>query len=290
MSDDLLAQIVSWAEQRPDIRALVLTGSRARHDGTADELSDYDIELFTTDQARYEADSAWLAEIREVWVCLPLRGEGEHDEYLMRLVVFAGGAKVDFGIAPVALLADTVAGHQLNDLYERGYEVLLDKDGLGAQLVDASHEPPLRLPPAEEEFAAAVEEFWFEAYHIPKLLERNDLWVVKLRDWTMKQRLLQMLEWNAIARNGDQHDVWHIGTRMAEWTAPEVWERVQEVFARFDAADSARALEATTALFHDLATETAAAFGFAYPVELDEAISKWVTVSSRSTRKRSSSG
>lgn len=289
MSDEVLDRIVAWGDRQTDIRALVMTGSRAREDGSADGLSDYDIEVFTTDRATYESDSGWIGELGEVWVCLALPVR-EEDGYLMRLVVFEGGLNVDFGIAPLDVLADTVAGRQLNDLYERGYRVLLDKDGLAAQLVEPAYEGPLQLPPAEEEFRAAVEEFWFEAFHIPKLLQRNDLWVAKLRDWTMKQRLLEMIEWHATATKGERHDVWHIGKRMADWTTPEVWERLHGVFGRFDAADGLRALHATVELYRDLARETATAFGFVYPSELDDAISKWLTVSSRSTRKRSSSG
>ena len=272
MSDELLGRIVAWADRQPDIRALIMTGSRAREDGSADELTDYDLEVFTTAQATYESDSGWIGELGKVWVCLQLPVR-EEDGYLMRLVVFEGGLKVDFGIAPVEVLADTVAGRQLNDLYERGYRVLLDKDGLAAQLVDPAYEGPLRLPPAEEEFWAAVEEFWFEAFHIPRLLQRNDLWVVKLRDWTMKQRLLEMIEWHATATKGAQHDVWHIGKRMAEWTEPEVWRRLHSTFGHFDGADSLGALHATVELYRDLATETAAAFGFVYPDELDRAVS-----------------
>ena len=35
-----------WGESRPDVRALVLTSSRARADGSADLLSDYDVIVF----------------------------------------------------------------------------------------------------------------------------------------------------------------------------------------------------------------------------------------------------
>lgn len=38
--------------------------------------------------------------------------------------------------------------------------------------------------------------------------------VVKFRDWTMKTDLLKMIEWHARATQGDQLDVWYIGTKM----------------------------------------------------------------------------
>jgi aminoglycoside 6-adenylyltransferase len=121
-----------------------------------------------------------------------------------------------------------------------------------------------------------VEEFWFEAWHIPKYLQRGDLWVVKSRDWTMKELLLRMLEWHALAANGRAHDVEHIGIRMKDWTRPDIWKRLHELFGRFDGADSGRALIATVSLFRDVAVETAARLAYTYPRHVDDAISSYI--------------
>jgi aminoglycoside 6-adenylyltransferase len=274
MNDDLLRRIAAWAERRSDIRALILTGSHARPDQPGDPPWDYDVEVFTTDQEKYESSTDWTSEIGDVWVQLPFPLD-EHG-YLMRLVVFEGGRKVDFGFAPISVLEQTVANQQLNDLYARGYRVLLDKDGLAAQLPPPSYAAPMTPRPTEQEFRAAIEEFFFEAIHFPTHLRRNELWVVKMRDWTMKQLLLRMIEWHAIATKGAEHDIWHIGTRMAIWTTPEVWGRLHDAFGRFDAADSRRALHATIALYRDLARETADAFGYGYPDDVDDAISEYL--------------
>ena len=274
MSDPFLARVVEWAARRPDVRALVLTGSRARADGRVDEVSDYDLEVLTTDRARYETDE-WMGELGPVWVYLPTT-RSDDERYLTRLVVFAGAVKVDFSFAPPDLLEDMAAAGMLSPLYERGYRVLLDRDGLAARLPESGLRPPARSLPTEAEFRAAVEEFWFEASHVPKLLKRNELWVVKQRDWTMKELLLRMVEWHALAASAGERDVWHIGTRMAEWAEPGVWERLHEAFGGFGADESRRALVATTSLYRDLARETAERLGHAYPEEVDAAISGYV--------------
>ena len=272
-TDPFLAQIVAWADRQPDIRALVMTGSRARDDGSVDDASDYDVEVFTSDRAKYETDE-WMAEIGDVWVYLPTTRDDD-DRYMMRLVVFAGAVKVDFAFAPLELLAEAAAAPTLTPLYDRGYRVLLDKDGVAARLPEAALRPPAGRLPTEAEFRAAVEEFWFEASHIPKLLARNELWVVKMRDWTMKLLLLQMAEWHALSEDRAR-DVWHIGTRMEEWAAPGVWERLHEAFGGFAAAESRRALVTTVSLYRDLAVETAARLGYAYPSRADTAVTAYV--------------
>jgi aminoglycoside 6-adenylyltransferase len=268
-----LNTIVEWASGRPDVVALIMTGSRARPDGIVDAFSDYDLEIFTTDPSVYTSSDEWMREIEDVWVYLPTTSSRGRET---RLVVFQGGKKVDFSIWPAGALERTVELQKLDDLYERGFRVLADKTGVASHLPSPSYAPPVRHAPAETEFRAAVEEFWFEASHIPKYLKRDDLWVVKHRDWTMKQLLLRMAEWHAIASHGAGYDTWHLGIRMKHWVPPEVWQRLQGVFGRFDAADSGRALLETISLFRDLATETAVLLQYQYPQAADEAISGYI--------------
>ena len=247
--DDFLSKLVGWAEARSDIACLVMTGSRAQPNATVDSYSDYDLEIFTDDPHRYTASSDWMGEIADVWVFLaPESSRG----CPTRLIIFDDGRKVDFSILPVSALEEAVATQGLTDLYRQGYLTLVDKHGLAARLPPPSYSPAVRHIPTEAEFRLTVQEFWFEAWHIPKYLSRGDLWVVKHRDWTMKQLLLRMLEWRAIAENGTGVDVGQIGLHMKEWTPAQMWDRLCEVFARFDGADSRRALLATVALFRTL--------------------------------------
>jgi len=54
----------------------------------------------------------------------------------------------------------------LDGLYERGYRVLLDKDGLAGGLPTPSKALPKHSLPARAEFTRTVTEFWFEAAHM----------------------------------------------------------------------------------------------------------------------------
>jgi aminoglycoside 6-adenylyltransferase len=275
--DELLARIVAWAEADANVRALVQTGSGARADGSVDEFSDLDLEVVAADPGALAADDAWFEAFARMLVHLPLeneRGEGS------RLVFYEGGAKVDFTLCACDRLTSLRAG--LDGLYERGYAVLVDKDGLAAALPAPSGRPPLRRPPNQAELDSVVREFWFEADHIPRYLARDEPWVVKHRDWTMKTMLLRMLEWHAVATAaGEPPDIWHIGTKLRRWVDARAWHDLGETFGRFDRASSRRALHATMRLFTRLTAETAAALGLeprrdlaarvtAYALGLDE--------------------
>lgn len=242
----ILTKLLTWATRNDNIRAIVQTGSSSRASG-ADRFSDRDIELICRDPAPLLDDDTWIHAIAPVWVALYLAND--RGDFETRLVFFEGSRKVDFTLADRTRLdAMRETGH-LDPLYERGYRVLLDKDALTDGLPPPSGRPFRKPHPTEMEFVATVTEFWFEAAHMPTYLSRDDLWVIKLRDRTMKDMLLRMLEWHALVTLGPQTDVWHIGTRMRCWVDQETWAELQGVFGHFDAADSFRALEATMRLF-----------------------------------------
>lgn len=262
--DDPLDRIVRWGESDVRARALLLTGSRAR--GDADAHSDYDVAVFATDPPALAADDRWYATLAPVLVCLPLGEDGD----IARLVIYAGGLKVDFSLLPIAELERLASVARLPDPYDRGYRILLDKDGLAARLPSAPG-PAHVAPPTPEAYVATVEEFWFEVWHVARHLARGDLWHAKFRDWTTKELLLRMLEWHAVACCGAT-DVRYLGIGMQRWADPDAWRRLHDAFGHFEAADARAALLATAALFGDLARAVAADIGAIYPQHLENAI------------------
>ena len=92
----------------------------------------------------------------------------------------------------------------------------------------------------------------------------------------MKNDLLEMIEWNARAAHGWDYDTWHNGKFLVEWTDAATWKTLHDVWGRFDAADSWRALFANMNLFRRLATEAASRLDYAYPALLDERVTQFV--------------
>jgi aminoglycoside 6-adenylyltransferase len=267
----VLASLLKWARKDSNVIALIQTGSAARSDGRTDSFSDVDIEIIARDPQKLLLDDSWFVDLGDVWITMRF----DDVRYPTRLVVYDGGAKLDYTIAGADRLTG-MAGH-LDPLYERGYCVLLDKEGLSTSLPAATGAFPLSAAPTQDQFNKTVEEFWFEATHMPRYLARHDLWVVKFRDWTMKEDLLEMLEWHAAISSADRVDTWHIGTRMIEWADQTTWAELDSVFGRFDQADAWRALLATTDLFARLSRETARGNGLIYPTDLENNVRRYLS-------------
>lgn len=266
-------RLVAWITTQPKFRAVLMVGSQARRDHPADAWSDLDLMLFATDFREYLTRTEWLDDLGQVWVCVPQQ-TGDGDPEL--LVLFEGGYKVDFVFYPLSELQQLVQAETLPDVYRRGYEVLVDKDGLTAGLPACPFEPDPIVPPRAETFLATLNAFWYGAVYVAKQIRRRQLWLVKYRDWTMKTHLLRVMEWHARAVNGWAYDTWHDGKFVAEWTDPQTWAALDHVFGHFDAADSWQALLATMDLFRRLAEETAKHLGYPYPVLLDERVTQFV--------------
>ncbi|WP_067845109.1 aminoglycoside 6-adenylyltransferase [Nocardia lijiangensis] len=275
-AEELLAAVVAWARQDDRITALVQTGSRGRGD-RIDRYSDLDLEIITPYWREFFADRSWLHRFGDVLLAVSFEDEDDADPDAPwpapLLVVYAGGRKIDITIAGEERLTGMIE-HGLEELYQRGFRVHLDRTGLTARLPVPTGKTPKPAPPDLAEFTAVTEEFFFEATQVPIYLNRGELWVAKFRDNTMKVCLLQMLEWYGSTARDHPRYTWYIGHHMDEWLPADLWRRVHETFGRFDADDARRALDASVDLFAEVAAEVAARLGFSWRGELVDGVQR----------------
>jgi aminoglycoside 6-adenylyltransferase len=269
----ILDNIIRWGQAEEAVRALVLVGSRARAQHTpADELADYDVQVYVTGANPCLQNDAWLSRIGKVWVCIADQYDWNGLCIPTRLAIYEDGVKVDYSFYPWNKWTN-IAG---NDIMNRGCLILLDKDNITMNKQESPFQKRRQNPPDGKEYQHAVSEFWFEAYHVAKYLKRNELWLVKFRDWATKELLLKMIEWNARAKHGGEIDTCFMGKNMQAWVDAETWQALHAAFGRFDRQDSWNALLATMDLFRRLATETADLLRFTYPQEIDRNLTGFI--------------
>lgn len=263
----LKALVIDWAQANPAVRVMILVGSQARRTHPADEWSDLDLELYVTGVKAVADDTSWLGQLGEVWVRLPYTRDDSVPEWL---IVLDGAVKLDLSFHPLDHLSQLIDADPLHDVFNRGYEVLVDKDGRAGAFKPPLYHPSPQVPPSQDEFELTVSFFWYGVIYIAKQIRRGQVWLAWYRDTTLKGQLLDMVEWHARAVHGPAHDTWHDGKFMHEWVDPAVWSDLAACFAHFDPAEQGAALRATMALFRRLAQETAARLGLSYPALLDE--------------------
>ena len=271
--ENLERKFISWAQTREDIKAAFVVGSRARNDHPADEWSDMDIIIYTSETERYISDKEWLKNFGNVWTAIISRTSGGEQECL---TLFEDGRQVDFVFQTADDLAWIVAKRKIPDNFYRGVKVLIDKDNIADQIMPKGFQAPQRTELTEKMFLESVNMFWFLALYLAKQIIRNDLWMVKVRDANMKELLLQMIEWHEENVNGMQYDTWHAGRFICEWASQETLEELGRAFGHFDKSDSWQALNVTISLYERLSYDIAQRAGYAYPYDLEANISGWI--------------
>ena len=260
-----------WASGEDAIRALVITGSQARADGSTDSFSDLDAQIITTDIRRYTDDDRWLHQIGEVWIRFPL-----YKDVPYRLVWFSGGSKVDFQFLDIGDIKAMIASGELSDEYKRGYRVLFDKDELFRRLPPSPRLFPQPPPPSAEAVQAIINEFWFEAIHVAQFIRRREFWLVKHRDWTMKTDLLQMMEWHARETRATPVNTWLLGKRIKYWADDAAYAAINRIWAAWDATALWDAFILQLELFRRLSQELTQALQYNYDADIYREIETYI--------------
>jgi aminoglycoside 6-adenylyltransferase len=276
--DALLERFRLWAVGRDDLRAAFVLGSRARRDRPADEWSDLDLLLLTTDPGLFLDQADWLTALGMPWLTF-VEGQavGEGRE---RRVLFAGGLDVDFAPFPVETVRAFAARGwppEIATILRRGVSPVLDKDGLAALFATVPATTPVQPMPSEHEFTELLNDLWYHVVWTTKKLRRGELWTaLACLDGYLQWHLLELIRWHARATHGADYEIWHAGRFIESWADPRAAAGLREVFARYEAQDAARALLALLALTHTVGTETAARLGYVYPAEGEAASTAWV--------------
>ncbi len=259
--EELETRISTWAADQPAIRAIIVIGSRAR--GSADQWSDLDLLIFSTDQALYAADPSWTSSFGRVLLnYMEPTSTGDPEWY----VLYEGGLKIDAVIMPVAdatvALETMVQAFDHWDAFRRGATVLYDRDGSPRKFAP---KPPKSHPaPTAAEFANVVSGVRLAAVTVAKFVARGDFW--RAQRWfanDLHVHLLKLIEWQAQAA-AQERDTWYAGRFLDQWADPRAVAALPGVFPQFERASLEAALLALLDLTGWLGEEAANGFGFAY--------------------------
>jgi len=273
--EQLQTELIAWSEHIAEIRTILVVGSRARQVKPADDYSDLDISLYVVEgfEQKSEVYLQWIRDFAPVWMML----DEHHDETKSWLILYQGGIKVDFSVTRISVLQPLIDDQALWDDQQRGYKILLDKDGIAAQLPPPSpFDPPPYVPPIQVQFIQRVEGYFYGAVYLAKQIKRGNLWKAKWADQIQQRILLEMLEWHAHAAHDRPVDTYYRGDFMRDWVSDATWQELHQVFAHFDATDSRKALIASIRLFTRLTQETAAKLDYDYPRRMVEEVTAYI--------------
>ena len=273
--DPVIQRFIRWGQEHRAIRAMLLTGSRANPNASADAWSDYDVVLVVEDIHPFFVDRAWLQDFGRVIVAYwdPIHPVPDFVglEQVGNVVLFQDGLKIDFVVWPVELLRRLARSPVLPAGLDLGYAVLVDKDRLAAGIHTPTYTAYIPTPPTNEAYQKVVEDFFSDVPYVAKCLRRDELMPAKYcLDFDMKHNFLrQMLDWRMECDRDWSAPTGFLGRGLKKSLPSEIWSQLESTYVGAGIEENWDALFRTLALFRQVAVEVAEQLGYAYPYDMD---------------------
>ncbi|MDN3694721.1 AadS family aminoglycoside 6-adenylyltransferase [Chryseobacterium tructae] len=278
--DEKLEQIIHWAENNPDVRAVLLTSSLVNPYAPVDDFSDLDVELVFESRQAYEDHHEWIQLFGE-----PISMIEENDtvfdgKHAMKMVLYKDHIKVDFKLYQVSEFCKEVQEEVLPDDWDLGYKVLIDKDSLTKDIKNPTYQSIMIHQPTEKKFSQLLNDFWWDTTYVAKCLKRGDLFYAKFMSENILRTdyLVPLIEWY-IASSYDWNNITtnKHGRLFKKYLSPELWNRVEATFSGSDIEENWTALFAFADLVHELGKVLAERLHFTYPLRLENDIRNYLT-------------
>jgi len=269
--DQKLKDIINWAKENEEIRALLLTSSLVNPLAPVDDFSDLDVEIIFENNTAYVEHSTWLNLFG-----VPIAILEEDDSYFdgkhaMKMVLYEDHIKVDFKLFSKAQFLKEAKTEELPEDWDIGYQVLLDKDDITKGLKKPSYRVSIIKRPSIEEFQRILNDFWWDTTYVAKCLARGDIFYAKFmsEDNIRTAYLVSLIEWHVAS----QHQ-WNITTNkhgrlFKKYLQEHEWQMVEATFSGSDINDNWNALFAMADLVHKIGNVLAEKLEGTYPHQLE---------------------
>lgn len=276
--DEKLKQIINWAKSNKAISTALLTSSLSNPNAPQDIFSDLDIELVIEDLLTFLADDTWLSTFGKVIAKVVENEDKFEGKHAMRMVLYDDYVKVDFKLYGVAEFLKEVNAHALQEDWDVGYKILVDKDQLTDKMKSPTYQSVIIKKPTEDDFKQILNDLWWDMTYVAKCLARDEIFYAKFMTENMMRTdyLVPLIEWFIAMKHG-----WNITTNkhgrlFKKYLSPERWKRIEATFSGSDIEDNWRALFAYADLGHELGTALAEELGYHYPTQLEKDIRNYL--------------
>lgn len=268
--DQILELVLRIAKEDENIRAVLMTGSRANEDCPADVYQDFDIVYFVRDVKPYWDNMAWIREHfgmpsvmqkPESMRLIPPDNDGDY-AYLM---IFPDGNRIDLQITA--------------NRYEDDGEpsvLLLDKDGDFPQIQIKKDFWYIRRPDSKM-FSDCCSEFHWCLNNVAKGIGREELsYAMEQFNHYVRDMLILMLEWHVGVRHNFSVSAGKNGKYFKRLLPARLYESFTKTWSDADYAHMWEASFEMLHLFGEAAREVAKQLDFVYDEEQEQGIETYM--------------
>lgn len=276
-TDETVTRLTRWATGRDDVRAMILTSTRAIPNAEVDAYSDYDV-IVVVDEVQSMVDEAgWLADFGEVLITYwdPVRVNPATGAVSVgSITYYVDGLKIDFSLWSRQQLSDVIAG--TNDEFDAGYRVLVDKEFLVVGLPLPTYRGYVPARPDEPTYVRLITDFLIGVPYVAKYLLRGELLPAKwVLDFDMRfNYLVPMLWWRVECDHAWTLKSGNLGRGLLQHLPEAVAAEFERTFTGADSESNWAALFAMITLFRHVAGEVAELLGYRFPDQLIDSVTE----------------
>ena len=272
-ADATIERLIRWAEAREEVRALILTSTRAIPHARLDAYSDYDVIAIVHDIQPMLENTRWQADFGEVLLAYwdpvatnPATGA----ESVSSITQYTNGLKIDVTLWSAQQFIDVTSRAERYAELDAGHQVLLDKDGLTASLSAPTYTAYVCGRPDNVTYQRLISDFLIGVPYVAKSLLRDELLPAKwVLDFDMRfNYLLPMLEWRIQCDHDWSLTVGVLGRGLKTRVSAATWRELESTFTGPDVEANWEALFAMVDFFGRIAAEVAEHLGYRYPKTL----------------------
>ena len=268
--DPVILRILDFARRDENIRAVVLSGSRANQNAPEDFLQDYDMALYARDMERaqqYKKERAWVSQFGSL-VMLQQNDVGA-DAFIF-LLQYDSGLRIDLSFHALSALPRDLKDDSLS-------VVLYDPDNL-VKIPAVPHESSYFVQkPDRETWDATLNNLWWLQGYVAKELWRDEIPLAKeLYDvWIMRQ-LRELLSWQAGANREWRVNVGHGGKWLGRLLPEDTYRQYLSLFCGSDKKEQWDALLRLGGFIRAVGRPLAHKLGYDYPAAYDAGMSAYI--------------
>lgn len=263
---EMMDLILGIAREDDRIRAVYMNGSRTNPNVKKDIFQDYDIMYVVTENKPFYEDKTWIDRFGErLYMQCPeeldvmLGKEADFDKSYGWLIQFKDGNRLDLHVEPLEVT---------DVLDDKLCVILLDKDGILPKIPESTDEDYFVKKPAEGEYTAVCNEFWWCMNNIAKGMWRGEIpYVQNMYHSAVHPQLVKLLNWKIGYETDFKVSTGKASKYMYRWLPEEMWDRFLHTYFGWKTEEIWEAVFTACDLFLEVSKEVAEKYGYAFQEE-----------------------
>lgn len=216
------------AEADDRILAVYMNGSRTNPNAPKDIFQDYDIVYVVADTLPFIEDKSWFRKFGEVfYMQYPDEFPGcqaDRENSYGWLMQFTDGNRVDLHVESLVHAKEHILDDKL-------CKILYDKGNILPEIPEATDSDRHVKKPAEAEFQACSNEFWWCSNNLAKGLWRGEMpYVQDMANGVVRKQLEKMLTWKVGIDTDFSVSVGKSAKYLSRWLRPEEYQAYLDTY------------------------------------------------------------